>query len=90
MAGTSLGVQRFRPCLPVQDAQIQSMVGELRPHMPGGPKAKDRSSVVTNSTKAFKRKANESPVWQDCGESHVRAWSPAGVLRSRELLAANN
>ena len=31
--GTSLEVQWLRPCLPMQGAQVRSLVGELRSHM---------------------------------------------------------
>ena len=34
--GTSLAVQGLRLCLPVQEAWVRSLVGELRSHMPWG------------------------------------------------------
>ena len=34
--GTSLVVQWLSICLPVQGMQVQSLVGELRSHMPWG------------------------------------------------------
>ena len=38
--GTSQMVQRLRLCLPVQRAQVQTLVRELRSHVPWGPKTK--------------------------------------------------
>ena len=43
--------------LPVQGVWVQSLVRELRPHMPQGPKnqnTNNRSNIVTNSIKTFK------------------------------------
>ena len=53
---TSLVVQWFRLHLPVQGEQVQSLVGELRSHMPQGQKTKtqNRSNIVTNSIKTLK------------------------------------
>ena len=34
MGGTSLPTQWLRPCLPMEGAQVLSLVGELRSHMP--------------------------------------------------------
>ena len=36
LAGTSLEMQWLRLCLPTQRAQVWSLVGELRSHMPWG------------------------------------------------------
>ena len=38
--GTSLVVQWLRPHLPMQGMKVQSLVGELRSHMPRGQKTK--------------------------------------------------
>ena len=53
---TSLVVQWFRLHLPVQGVQVQSLVGELRSHMPQGQKTKtqNRSNIVTNLIKTLK------------------------------------
>ena len=53
---TSLVVQWFRLHLPVQGEQVQSLVGELRSHMPQGQKTKtqNRSNIVTNLIKTLK------------------------------------
>ena len=42
--------------LPMQEVQVQSLVRELRPHMPRGQKHKtqNRSDIVTNSIKTVK------------------------------------
>ena len=54
--GTSLVVQWLRLCLPMQGVRIHSLFGDLRSHMPCGPKSKTekRSNIVTNSIKIFK------------------------------------
>ena len=54
--GTSLAVQWLQFPLPKQGLQVQSLVGELRSHMPCGQKAKtlNRSNTVTNSIKTLK------------------------------------
>ena len=54
--GTSLVVQWLRLRLPVQPVRVRSLVGELRSHMPQGPKTKteNRSNSVTNSVKTLK------------------------------------
>ena len=54
--GTSLAVQWLQFPLPKQGLQVQSLVGELRSHMPRGQKAKtlNRSNAVTNSIKTLK------------------------------------
>ena len=43
-------------CLPMQGLQVQSLVEELRSHVPLGQKAKteNRSNIVTNSIKTLK------------------------------------
>ena len=48
-------VQGLGPCLPMQGLWDQS-VGELRPHMPQGPKHKTEngSNIITNSIKPLK------------------------------------
>ena len=53
---TSLVVQWLRLHLPVQGVQVQSLVGELRSHMPQGQKTKtsNRSNIVTNPIKTLK------------------------------------
>ena len=38
--GASLVVQWLELCLPIQEMQVQSLVGELRSHMPHGHKTK--------------------------------------------------
>ena len=38
--GTSLAVQWLRPCLPMQEVWVQSLVGDLRSHMPRSQKTK--------------------------------------------------
>ena len=38
--GASLAVQWLRLCLPMQGVQVQSLVGQLRSHMPRGQKTK--------------------------------------------------
>ena len=48
--GTSLVVQELRLHLPVQEVQVRSLARELRSHMPGAKKKKNRSNIVTNST----------------------------------------
>ena len=50
----SLAVQRLRLCLPIQGVQIQSLVGKLRPHMPGSQKKKSKSNAVTKFNKLLK------------------------------------
>ena len=49
-------VQWLRLHLPVQGIQVQSLVRELRSHMPCGQKIKtyNRSNVVTHSIKTLK------------------------------------
>ena len=51
--GISLVVQGWRFHLPVQGVQVQSLVRELRFHIPRGhkTKAQNRSNIVTNSIK---------------------------------------
>ena len=44
--GTSLAVQWLRLCSPVQGAQVRSLVGELRTHMPGSQKPKHEMETV--------------------------------------------
>ena len=53
---TSLVVQWLRLHLPVQGGQVQSLVGELRSHIPQGQKTKtsNRSNIVTNPIKTLK------------------------------------
>ena len=52
----SLVVQRWRSCLPTQEVQVQSLVGELRSHMPQSQKTKtwNRSNILTNLIKTVK------------------------------------
>ena len=38
MSGTSLVVQGLRLTLPIQNVQAQSLVGDLRSHVPSGKK----------------------------------------------------
>ena len=54
--GTSLVVQGLRIHLSMQDLQVQSLVGELRSHIPCGQRAKteNRNNMITNSIKTFK------------------------------------
>ena len=54
--GTALLVQWLRLHLPVQREQFQSLVRELRSHMPCGqkPRTKNRSNIVTNPVNALK------------------------------------
>ena len=56
VAGTSLAVQWLRLCLAMQGVRVQSLVGELRSHMPCGQNTKtwNRSNIVTNSIKTLK------------------------------------
>ena len=52
-----LPVLWFRLLLPMQGVQVQSLVDELRSHIPHGPKipnVKNRSNVVTHSIKTLK------------------------------------
>ena len=46
-------VQWLRLHLPMQGVWVQSLVRELRHHMPHGQK-QNRSNIVTNSIKTFK------------------------------------
>ena len=55
--GTSLVVHWLTLRLAVQGALVRSLVGELRSHMPPGPKkqsAENRSNIVTRSVKTLK------------------------------------
>ena len=54
--GTSLAAQGLRLRCPMQGAQVQLLVRELRSHMPHGQKTKtySRSNIVTNSVKTLK------------------------------------
>ena len=56
IAGTSLVVLWLRLCLPMQGEGVQSLVRELRSHVPHGQKIKtqNRSNTVANSIKALK------------------------------------
>ena len=49
-------VQWLRPHLPMQGMKVQSLVGELRSHMPHGQKTKTQNSsnIVKNSIMIFK------------------------------------
>ena len=54
MRGTFLVVQWLRLCLPKQEVQVRSLVGDLRSHVPYGPPAKNqninnRNNIVTSS-----------------------------------------
>ena len=81
--GTSLVVQWLRPCLPMQGLWVQSLVRELRSHMPCMPKAKtyNRSNIVTNSIQTLKmvlikkqnRKTSQSLVGLALSHSHTLA-----------------
>ena len=55
--GTFLVVQWLKLCLPTQWVYVQSLVRALRSHMPCGQTTKtwNRSNVVTNSIKTFKK-----------------------------------
>ena len=54
--GTSLVVQGLTFHLPLQGVKVQSLVGELRSHMPFGQKTKtsNRSDTLANSIKTLK------------------------------------
>ena len=54
--GISPVIQWLRHCLPVQELQVQSLVREVRSHMPHGQKTKtsNRSNILTDSTKTLK------------------------------------
>ena len=56
IAGTSLVVQWLRLGLPMQGVGVQSLVRELRSHVPHGQKIKtqNRSNTVANSIKTLK------------------------------------
>ena len=45
-AGTCLAVQWLRLHLPMQGAQVQSLVGEVRSHMPHSQKIKHKTETV--------------------------------------------
>ena len=55
--GTSLVVQWFRLCLPMQGVRVQSLVRGLRSHMLAAKtqNIKNRSNIVTNSIKTLKK-----------------------------------
>ena len=55
--GTSLGVQWLRLHLPMHGMQVQSLVGQLRSHMPWGQKKKDikQKQYCNKFTKDFKK-----------------------------------
>ena len=55
-------VQGLRLYLSMQAVQVQSLLGELRSHMPRGhkTKTKDRSSIVTESIKTEKKEDKET------------------------------
>ena len=63
--GTSLAVQWLRLCLPMPGVQVQSLVGELRRHMPCTQKTKagNRSNIVTHLIKfvKFNKDCKNSP-----------------------------
>ena len=53
-------VQWLRLYLPMQGVQAQSLVRELRPHMPPGQRPKqNRISIITNSIKTLKRSTSK-------------------------------
>ena len=56
LLGTFLGVQCLRLCLLIQGVWVQSLVGELRSHMPLGQNTKtwNRSNIVIKSMKSLK------------------------------------
>ena len=57
ISGTSLVVQWLRFCLPMQEVQVQFLVGELRSPCASWPKTQNinsRSNIVTHSVKTFK------------------------------------
>ena len=47
---------RLRLCLPMQGVRVQSLVGELRSHMPHSQKTKiqDKSNIATNAINTLK------------------------------------
>ena len=49
-------VQWIRPCLPTQEVPIQSLVRQVRSHMPCGqkPKHENSNNIITNSIKTLK------------------------------------
>ena len=63
--GTSLAVQWLRLCLPMPGVRVQSLVGELRRHMPctQNTKAGNRSNIVTHLIKfaKFNKDCKNSP-----------------------------
>ena len=55
--GTFLVVQRLRLRLPMQGVQVQSLVRELRSHMPWATKTKDKvNNIITKFNKDLKKK----------------------------------
>ena len=44
--GTSLVIQWLRLCLPMQRLWVQSLVGELRSHMPQAKKPKHKTEAI--------------------------------------------
>lgn len=54
--GTSLVIQWFRCCLPIRGMQIQSLVREVRSHMPASQKTQtqNRNNIVTSPIKTLK------------------------------------
>ena len=53
--GTSLMVQGLGLCLPMEKMWIQSLVGDLRSHMPHGQKYKTEAILLINSVNTLKK-----------------------------------
>ena len=85
--GTSLMVQWLGLCLPIQKMWIQSLVGDLRSHMPHGRKYKTEAILLINSVNTFKKKkdilvfrkllygscftSKLRPLWREVGQNSV-------------------
>lgn len=93
--GTSLEVQQLIS-LPVQGVSVQSLVRELRSHMPHGQEHKtwNRRSIVTNSIKTLKmlhiKKQQQQQKYpkknKRDGKGHEHALYPFPYLRGQPCL----
>ena len=88
-------VQGLRIHLSVQDLQVQSLVGELRSHIPCGQRAEteNRNNMTTNSIKTFKmvhikkilKKNLELQTKQQAGYSSVIAQADRSFIKQTLL-----
>ena len=83
MVGTSLGVQLLRLCLPMQGVWVQSLVRELRSHMPPGQKKQNikQKQNCNKFNKDFKR-------WSISKKENL--WEAHGCLMESDAVCATS